>query len=109
MHSIQIPNLYEPSSYPLHDLPSCFQPFPPVGLPFQEITRIQGIGAEFKETAKRARRCGRPKGELLHQRSLFGGDEFFELLVEGGEVGMGGDRVKRGMIPLIALIFPDVD
>ena len=70
---------------------------------------MQCVGSEFKEAAEFPRRCGGPEGEFLHQRGVFGGDEGFELGVEGGKVGMGGDRVEGGVVTLVALVFPDVD
>lgn len=80
-----------------------------MGFPFQEIARIQCVGAKFEKTAEGTRWCGWPEGELLHQGCLFRSDEFFKMLVEGGEVGMGGNRVKGGVVALVALVFPDVD
>lgn len=109
MHCVQIPNLYEPCTDSLHHFSSCLQSLPPVGFPFQEIAWVQGVGAKFEKTAEGARWCGGPEGELLHQRCLFRSDELFETLVEGGEVGMGGNRVKGGVVALVALVFPDVD
>ena len=70
---------------------------------------MKSIGAEFEETAKAARRCRRPEGEFLHQRSLLVGDQGFEGAVEFREVGMAGNTVKRSMITVIALILPDMD
>ena len=40
---------------------------------------------------------------------MFSRDEGFEMFVEGGEVWMRGDRVERGMVALVTLVFPDVD
>ena len=36
-------------------------------------------------------------------------NEFFEVGIEGGKVGMGGNGMKRGMISMVALIFPNMD
>jgi hypothetical protein len=36
-------------------------------------------------------------------------DQGLEFLVESGKVGMLRNGVKRGMIALVALVFPNVD
>ena len=36
-------------------------------------------------------------------------DKGFELLVKAGEVGMRGDAVERGVVAVVALVFPYVD
>ena len=109
MHRVQVPNLYEPCPYSLHHLSACLQAFPPMRFPFQEVARVQGVGAELKETAEGTGWCRWPEGELLHQGRLFRGDEFLKLLIEGGEVGMGGNRMEGGVVSLVALVLPDVN
>ena len=70
---------------------------------------MQGVGAEFKKSTELPGRGSGPEGELLHERGLFVCDELFEMGVKGREVGMGGDRMERGMVAVVALVFPDVD
>ncbi len=43
---------------------------------------MQGIGTEFEEAAKLARRRGRPEREFLHEGGLFVSDQLFQLAVE---------------------------
>jgi hypothetical protein len=80
-----------------------------MSLPFQKVTRMEGVGAELEETTETARWGGGPEGEFLHERCLFGVDEGFEMFVEGGEFGVIGDAVEGGMVAVVALVFPDVD
>lgn len=70
---------------------------------------MQGVGAEFEDAAELAGGGGGPEGEFLHERGAFGFDEGFEFLVEGGEVGVVGDAVEGVVVPVIALVFPDVN
>lgn len=55
---------------------------------------MQCVGAQFEEAAELARRGCRPEAELLHEGDALGGDEGLELLVEGGEFRVVGDRVQ---------------
>ena len=50
---------------------------------------MKSVGAKLEQTTKLAGWSGGPKGELLHQRSLFVSDEGFKAGVEGGEVWVG--------------------
>jgi hypothetical protein len=109
MHGIQLPNLDKPSADTFHDFTSCFQALAPVCFPFEEISGMQSIGAELEEAAELARWCGRPEGEFLHEGDTLGSYEFLEGFVEGGEVGVLGDGVERGVVAVIALVFPDVN
>ena len=109
MHGVQVSDLHKPCTYALHHFPTCLQAFPPVGLPFKEVPRVQSVGAEFEEAAELAGWGGGPEGEFLHQGGLLVGDEGFELGVEGGKVRVGGDGVEGGVIAVVALVFPDVD
>ena len=77
--------------------------------PFEEIAWVEGVGAEFEEAAELAGWGGGPEGEFLHEGGVFGGDELFELVVEGDEVWVGGDAVEGGVVALVALVFPYVD
>ena len=70
---------------------------------------MQGVGAEFEEAPELARGGSGPEGEFLHEGAGFGGDELFELVVEGEEVRVGGDAVEGGVVALVALVFPYVD
>ena len=109
MHGVQVADLDEPRAHALHDLSSGFQSLTPVGLPFQEVAGVQGVGAEFEEAAEFAGRCGGPEGELLHQGGFFVGYKAFEVDVEVGEFGVRGDAVEGGMVAVVALVFPDMD
>lgn len=108
MHRIQLTNLYKPRTDALHDLSTGLEPTPPMRLPFEQVARVQSVGAEFEEAAQRARGRGRPEGEFLHERGAFAVDQGLELLVEGGEVGVVLDVVQRAVVARVALVLPDV-
>ena len=80
-----------------------------MGFPFEEIARVQRVRPQFKKSAELSRRCRWPKGKFLHKRGFFAGYQRFEFAVEGWEVRMTLNGVKRRMIALITLVFPYMD
>ena len=50
---------------------------------------MQSVRAELEDAAELAWGGGGPEGEFLHQRSVLGRDEGFEMSVEGREVRVG--------------------
>lgn len=81
MYGIQVPDLTETRPYCLHYFPPRFQPFTPISLLFDEVSRVEGVGAEFEEAAKLAGGCYWPKNEFLHKGGLFVVYEEFEGFV----------------------------
>ena len=94
MHGVQLPDLYEPCTNSLHDLPPCIESLPPVSFPFEQVAGVEGVGAELEEATELAWRGGGPEGEFLHEGGLFAGYKGFESVVEVGEVRVRGDRVE---------------
>lgn len=43
MHCVEVTNLYKPCPNALHDFPPCLETFPPMRLPFQQITRMKRV------------------------------------------------------------------
>lgn len=105
---VQLAYLHEPGANALHDLPARLEAAPPVCLPLEQISRVQGVGAELEETTQLAGRRGWPEGELLHERGALGVDEGLELRIELGKARVVLDVVKRCMIALVPLVLPDV-
>ena len=68
MHSVKVSDLTKPSTDAFHDFPACFQASSPVGLPFEEIAWVEGVGSQFEETAEPPGWRGWPEGEFLHER-----------------------------------------
>jgi hypothetical protein len=66
MHRIQLSNLHKPGSYSLHDFSSCAETTAPMGLPFEEITGVEGVRAQFEDATEGSGRGGWPEGEFLH-------------------------------------------
>jgi hypothetical protein len=109
MHRIQLADLHEPGADALHDFTPGPQPAAPVRLPFEQVARVQRVGAQLEYTAQLARGgCG-PEGKFLHQRHTFAGYEGFELGIKRREVGMVGDGMEGVMVAMIALVFPNMD
>jgi len=77
--------------------------------PIKQVARVQGVRAEFEDAAEGAGRGGGPEGEFLHKGCSLCCYERFELVVKIGKFWVRGDRVKGGLIAMVALIFPDVD
>jgi hypothetical protein len=70
---------------------------------------MQGVGAQFEETAELAGRGGGPEGELLHEGAGLRVDQLLELVVKRREGGVGGDGMKRSVIAMITLVFPNMN
>lgn len=70
---------------------------------------MQGIGPKLEQSAEATRRGGRPERELLHERSLLALDQALELAVKVAEFGVLRDIVQRGVVALVALVFPNVN
>jgi hypothetical protein len=66
MHRIQFSNLHKPGSYSFHDFSSCAETAAPMGLPFEKITGVEGVGAQFEDATEGSGRGGGPEGEFLH-------------------------------------------
>jgi hypothetical protein len=90
---VEISNLHEPSSDAFHDLPTSFQATPPVGLPFEQVSRMQLVRTKLKYTAQLPGRRRRPEREFLHERDLLGVDQRVETTVEVRKLGMVRYRV----------------
>src|SRR3569833_188988 len=109
VNGVKISYLHEPGAHPFHHLTPGLEAPPPMRLPFEEVNRVEGVGAELEEAAKLSGRRRWPEGELLHERGVLVANERFQLVVEVGEIGLIGDGMKGGMIALVSLIFPDMD
>lgn len=97
------------TSHTLHNLSPRREALLPVRLPLQQVTRMQRVGSQLKDTAELTRWRSRPEAELLHEGRLLAGDERLELGVESRKVGVVLDRVERGVVAGVALVLPDVD
>jgi len=109
VHSVQLPNLYEPRPDAFHDFSAGLQPSPPVSLPFEQVARMKSVRSQFEETPELAWRCGGPERKFLHQRSLFGIDEGLELRFVCRVLGMMVSSVQGRMIAMVSLVFPNMN
>jgi hypothetical protein len=109
MHRVQIANLHKPCSYAFHNFAPRLETSTPVGLPFQQVSRMQSVGSELEQAAELPRWCGRPERELLHQRRRLLADQSLQLGVELGEFGEMLNVVEGAMVASVALVLPDVD
>ena len=109
VYRIEVTDLDEPGADALHDLPSGLETPAPVRLPLEEVSRVQRVRAELEQTAELAGRRGGPEAELLHQRAVLPADQAPKLAIKLGELGVLCDGVERGVVALVALVFPDMD
>jgi hypothetical protein len=66
VHGIQLADLDEPGADAFHDLPPRFEASAPVGFPFEQVSWVQGVGAQLEDAAELAGGRGGPEGEFLH-------------------------------------------
>lgn len=109
VHGVEVADLHEPGTYALHDFATGLEASPPVGLPLEEVARMECIRPELKDTAELSGRSGRPEGEFLHERSVLILDQAAELLIKFGVFGVRGNQVPRLVVSLVSLVLPDVD
>lgn len=107
--SVQVANLHKPRTNAFHHLATGGKSPTPVGLPLQQVARVQGVRPELEQTTKTAGWGGWPERELLHEGGLLALDQAFELAIEISELGVFRDVVKGGMVAFVALVFPDMD
>lgn len=88
VNGVKVANLDEPGTDSLHHFLSCAQSRAPVCLPFEQVTRVKRVGAQLEDTTELTWCCGRPEGELLHERNLLRVDQALQLMVELGELGV---------------------
>lgn len=80
-----------------------------MSLPIEKISGVESVGAQLKEATELSRGGGGPEREFLHKRGLLLCDQGFEFFVKGRKVRVRGDAVERGVVAIVALIFPNVD
>lgn len=82
MHSVQIADLDEPRTNSFHDFPARLEATAPMGLPLQQVSGMERIRSQLKDTAEAARRGRWPEGKLLHERGTLALNHSSQLAVE---------------------------
>jgi hypothetical protein len=109
VNGVQLSDLHEPSSNTLHDFTSRFETPAPVRLPFQQISWVQCVRAQLKNTTKLTGSRSWPEREFLHEGGSLGRYEGLEFGIKSRKVGLLGDGVKGGVISVVALVLPNVN
>lgn len=61
VHRVQVADLNEPSSHPLHHFPASLEATSPMGLPFQQVPGMKGVGSKLEKPTEAAGWGGWPE------------------------------------------------
>lgn len=109
VNGVEVANLDKPRTNSLHDLTTGLEASSPVSLPFEQVSRMQGVGAQLKHASELSWWRRRPEGEFLHQGNVLGVDEGIKLLVELVEFRSAGNGMSGLVVSFVLLVLPDVN
>lgn len=109
VNSVQIADLHKPRTHALHDLSAGLEAPAPMCLPLEEVSGVKLVRPQLEEPTQLSWRRSGPEAKLLHQGCLFLVDQGTQLAVKVRKFRVLRNRVQRAVIPLVALVLPDVN